>query len=114
MKTNTSKAVLITGASTGIGYESAKACIARGYQVYGSVRKQADADRLSKELGEHFAPLFFDVTDPAAVQAEIDRITPALQASGLHALVNNAGMGLGGPIQYQAPRRSGRLSIPCW
>jgi len=95
------KSILITGASTGIGYEAAKACIARGYQVYGSVRKQADADRLSNELGGHYAPLFFDVTDADAVVAEIDRITPELKDRGLHALINNSGIAKGGPIQYQ-------------
>jgi len=96
-----SKAVLITGVSTGIGYEAAKACIARGYKVYGSVRKEADALRLRAELGEAYEPLLFDVTDEEAVLSEIQRITPMLGDEGLHALINNSGIALGGPILYQ-------------
>jgi short-subunit dehydrogenase len=57
------KYVLITGASTGIGYAAASDLTSHGYHVFGSVRKQVDADRLQAALGEHFTPLFFDVTD---------------------------------------------------
>ena len=96
-----SKAVLITGVSTGIGYEAAKACIARGYQVYGSVRKESDAIRLSKEFGDSYIPLMFDVTDEEAVKSEIQRIIPMLGPAGLHTLINNSGIAIGGPILYQ-------------
>jgi NAD(P)-dependent dehydrogenase (short-subunit alcohol dehydrogenase family) len=60
------KHILITGVSTGIGYAAAQA-IAKGYHVYGSVRKQADADMVQRQLGPHFSPLLFDVTDHAAI-----------------------------------------------
>ena len=43
--------IVITGASTGIGWASAKLLLDRGFRVFGSVRKQADADRLRSELG---------------------------------------------------------------
>ncbi len=39
------RTVVITGASTGIGYAIVQELIARGYQVIGTVRKQEDADR---------------------------------------------------------------------
>ena len=55
------KNIIITGASTGIGYATTKACINKGYRVLGSVRKQKDADRLSTKFGSAFIPLIFDV-----------------------------------------------------
>ena len=61
------KSVVVTGASTGIGWGCVKVLIGKGFRVFGSVRKQADADRLSKEFGANFVPLIFDVTDEAAV-----------------------------------------------
>ena len=63
------RSVVVTGASTGIGWAIAKFLIVRGYRVFGSVRKQADADRLTGEFGANFTPLLFDVTDEAAVLA---------------------------------------------
>ena len=44
------RSVVITGASTGIGWASAKMLLDRGFRVFGSVRKQADADRLKKRV----------------------------------------------------------------
>src|SRR6185369_4800424 len=63
------KSVVITGASTGIGFACSKLLLARGFRVFGSVRKPADAERLRSELGANFTPLLFDVTDEAAVKA---------------------------------------------
>ena len=61
------KHILITGVSTGIRHAAAQALVAKGYHVYGSVRRQVDADTLQRELGTQFSPLLFDVTDPAAI-----------------------------------------------
>jgi NAD(P)-dependent dehydrogenase (short-subunit alcohol dehydrogenase family) len=63
------QSVVITGASTGIGWATAKLLLDRGFRVFGSVRKPADADRLKSEFGANFTPLLFDVTDEAAVLA---------------------------------------------
>jgi NADP-dependent 3-hydroxy acid dehydrogenase YdfG len=63
------QSVVITGATTGIGWATAKLLLDRGFRVFGSVRKQADADRLKSEFGANFTPLLFDVTDEAAVLA---------------------------------------------
>ena len=54
------KSVVVTGASTGIGWAAAKLLLERGFRVFGSVRKQADADRLKTEFGANFTPLIFD------------------------------------------------------
>ena len=92
------KSVVITGASTGIGWATAKLLIDRGYRVFGSVRKQADADRLRSEFGANFTPLIFDVTDEAAVLAAALEVRIALNGETLAGLVNNAGIAVAGPV----------------
>ena len=79
------KSVVVTGASTGIGWGCVKVLIASGFRVFGSVRKQADADRLSKEFGANFMPLIFDVTDEAMVAAGAQQVKTALGAAGIRA-----------------------------
>ena len=64
------RAVVVTGASTGIGYGICAVLLQKGFRVFGSVRSQKDAERLQAELGaEAFTPLVFDVTNEAAVKA---------------------------------------------
>ena len=94
------KAILITGVSTGIGNAAARALVERGYQVFGSVRRQEDAERLQEELGDHFTPLLFDVTDSAAITAAVKQVAEATGSEGLYALVNNAGIVIPGPLKY--------------
>jgi len=92
------RSVVITGASTGIGWASAKLLLDKGFRVFGSVRKQADADRLKNEFGEHFTSLLFDVTDEAAVLAAAREVRTALNGETLAGLVNNAGIAVTGPV----------------
>jgi NAD(P)-dependent dehydrogenase (short-subunit alcohol dehydrogenase family) len=66
--------------------------------VFGSVRKAQDAERLSKEFGEQFSPLLFDVTDEAAVQAAAENVREQLDGEILFGLVNNAGVAVPGPL----------------
>jgi len=92
------KSVVITGASTGIGWAAAKLLLDRGFRVFGSVRKQADADRLKSEFGTNFTPLLFDVTDEAAVLAAAREVRSQLNGETLTGLVNNAGIAVPGPV----------------
>jgi NAD(P)-dependent dehydrogenase (short-subunit alcohol dehydrogenase family) len=92
------QSVVITGASTGIGWATAKLLLDRGFRVFGSVRKQADADRLKGEFGANFTPLLFDVTDEAAVLAAAREVRTALGGETLSGLVNNAGVAVAGPL----------------
>ena len=92
------KSVVVTGASTGIGWATAKLLLDRGFRVFGSVRKQADADRLKTEFGANFTPLLFDVTDEAAVLAAAREVRAALNGEKLAGLVNNAGIAVSGPV----------------
>jgi NADP-dependent 3-hydroxy acid dehydrogenase YdfG len=61
------QSVVVTGVSTGIGWGITKVLIANGFTVFGSVRRQSDADRLQREFGEAFTPLIMDVTDRQVV-----------------------------------------------
>jgi NAD(P)-dependent dehydrogenase (short-subunit alcohol dehydrogenase family) len=92
------RSVVITGASTGIGWASAKLLLDRGFRVFGSVRKGPDADRLQSEFGSNFTPLIFDVTDEAAVLAAAREVRSALKGETLAGLVNNAGIAVSGPV----------------
>jgi NAD(P)-dependent dehydrogenase (short-subunit alcohol dehydrogenase family) len=92
------QSVVITGASTGIGWATAKLLLDRGYRVFGSVRKPADAERLKTEFGANFVPLLFDVTDEAAVLAAAREVRAALGGETLFGLVNNAGIAVAGPV----------------
>lgn len=94
------KSVVVTGVSTGIGWGVVKVMTAQGFQVFGSVRKQADADRLRQEFGERFVPLIFDVTDEAAVHTEAARVAAMLGGATLAGLVNNAGVAVTGPLLH--------------
>ncbi len=94
------KSVVITGVSTGIGWGAVKVLTTKGFHVFGSVRKQADADRLRADFGDAFTPLIFDVTDEAAVQAGARQVETALAGVTLAGLVNNAGIAVAGPLLY--------------
>ncbi|HZR71572.1 SDR family oxidoreductase [Bradyrhizobium sp.] len=91
------RSVVITGVSTGIGWASAKLLLDRGFRVFGSVRKAADAERLRSEFGANFTPLLFDVTDEAAIRVAAGAVRTALNGETLAGLVNNAGIAVAGP-----------------
>lgn len=92
--------VVVTGASTGIGWGCVKVLTAAGFHVFGSVRKPADAERLTKEFGANVTPLLFDVTDEAAVAEGARKVEAALGNDTLSGLVNNAGIAVPGPLLY--------------
>ncbi len=95
---NKSKNILITGASTGIGYDLAKTFVDAGYTVFGSVRNQSDAARLREELGSNIHPLVFDVTNHKAVDEVAEKLNEKIGVEGLGGLINNAGIAVGGPF----------------
>jgi NAD(P)-dependent dehydrogenase (short-subunit alcohol dehydrogenase family) len=90
------QSVMVTGVSTGIGWGATKVLLSRGFRVFGSVRKQADADRLLREFGGGFHPLIMDVTDSAAVRRSAAQVSDQLGSRTLAALVNNAGVAVPG------------------
>src|SRR5690606_12662916 len=98
------KHILITGISSGIGYAAARDLISHGYHVFGSVRREEDAQRLRDELGPGVTPLLFDVTDHSAIESAVAQMTEALNGQNLTALVNNAGITTSGPMLHRSIR----------
>ena len=101
--------VVITGVSSGIGLGTSKALIETGYRVFGSVRRQEDADRVKRELGDAFIPLFFDVTNPEHIRVSAKQVGEALGDEPLKALINNAGISELGPIELLPVERYRKL-----
>src|SRR6266511_4945748 len=95
------KSVVVTGTSSGIGWGTASVLIRNGMRVFESVRKQEDANRLAAEFGSAFTPLVFDITDAAAVRAAAEQVREQLGGETLFGLVNNAGIGVAGPLMHQ-------------
>lgn len=94
---------LVTGASTGIGRATALRLAADGWTVLAGVRDEDAGERLAAEgPAGRVRPLSLDVTDPDQVLAAAARVreeSGASVAGGLDALVNNAGIGVGGPLE---------------
>jgi NAD(P)-dependent dehydrogenase (short-subunit alcohol dehydrogenase family) len=99
----TSKDVVVTGVSTGIGHATTKVLISRGFRVFGSVRKQADADRLQTEFGNGYVPLIMDISDTDAVHQAAQQVGSMIGDRNLVGLVNNAGIVVSGPLLYLRP-----------
>jgi len=98
-----SKDVVVTGVSTGIGWGTTKVLVSKRFRVFGSVRKQTDADRLQKEFGEGFVPLLMDITDADAVHQAAQKVGSMIGDRNLVGLVNNAGIVVSGPLLYLRP-----------
>ena len=98
--TNKSRAVLVTGTSSGIGRGLCQALIKRGYKVFGTVRNRKDATELKKEFGENLDALLVDVTDEKQVIKAKERVQNYLNGKPLTALINNAGIATLGPVEF--------------
>ncbi len=88
------QAVLVTGASSGIGLNIATRLAAEGYYVYAGARKPADLERL--DAMDNVSAVRLDVTVASDIAAAVEFVTG--QGRGLAGVVNNAGVGLFGPM----------------
>jgi NAD(P)-dependent dehydrogenase (short-subunit alcohol dehydrogenase family) len=93
-------AVLITGASTGIGLACALRLDRRGWRVYAGVRREADATRLQGLGSGRMSPVLLDVTDSTQVAAVRTQLEEGMREHGLDLLVNNAGIAAAGPLEF--------------
>jgi NAD(P)-dependent dehydrogenase (short-subunit alcohol dehydrogenase family) len=100
MAGNASGAVVVTGASTGIGRATALLLDGRGYRVFAGVRKEADADELRRRGSDRLTPVTLDVTKADQIDSAREQVAASVGNGGLAGLVNNAGVGAGGPIEF--------------
>src|SRR5260370_6992580 len=87
-----SKDGVVNGGYSGNGWGTTKVLVSNGFRVFGSVRKQADADRLQREFGNGFVPLMMDITDADAVHQAAQKVGSMIGDRNLVGLVNNAGI----------------------
>ncbi len=94
---NEERAVVITGASTGIGEATAYLFARQGFRVFATVRRDQDADRL-RASGLPIETLLLDVTDTSSVSRAALKVRAATGGK-LFGLVNNAGIAVAGPLE---------------
>ena len=102
--TNGTRTVVITGASTGIGEACAMRLDRHGWRVFAGVRKDADGERLKQQASDRLTPIMLDVTDEAQIAAAKEAVGATVGEAGLDGLVNNAGVGIGGPLEFLTPQ----------
>jgi NAD(P)-dependent dehydrogenase (short-subunit alcohol dehydrogenase family) len=93
------RSVLVTGASTGIGYDIARLLAARGWQVFAGVRREEDERRVQALAPALIVPVRLDVTEADSIAAARDLIEATVGSAGLDGLVNNAGIVVAGPVE---------------
>jgi NAD(P)-dependent dehydrogenase (short-subunit alcohol dehydrogenase family) len=93
-------AVVVTGASTGIGEATTRELRGRGFDVFAAVRREEDAERARSE---GMRSVLLDVTDPASVASAAAEVEGALDGKRLAGVVNNAGVAISGPIEFVSP-----------
>ena len=95
------RAVLVTGASTGIGEACALRMHARGFLVYAGVRRTVDGDALrARASSDRLVPVMLDVTSEEHIAEVGRRIEAERGERGLDGLVNNAGIAAAGPLEF--------------
>jgi NAD(P)-dependent dehydrogenase (short-subunit alcohol dehydrogenase family) len=94
-------AVLITGASSGIGKASALLLDRSGYRVFAGVRREQIAESLKAEASELMTPVILDIAEPEQIAGAVDTVRESLRDDvQLAALVNNAGVAVVGPLEF--------------
>ncbi len=89
------KSILITGCSSGIGYDAAHGLKARGWRVFAACRRPEDCARL---IEEGFESPLLDYTDPATLETALAEVLAATGGT-LDALFNNGAYGLPGAVE---------------
>jgi len=92
-------AVLVTGASSGIGRAIATTLAEQGYLVLAGMRRESDAKELDR-LHPRLKPVILDVTDDTTLTDVAQLLEAELGERGLAGLINNAGIAQVGPLEY--------------
>jgi NAD(P)-dependent dehydrogenase (short-subunit alcohol dehydrogenase family) len=93
------KTILVTGASSGIGWATSLELAEKGWRVFAAVRKEADAKKLRDASSGKVTPVIMDIVDYESVKHGAQEIEKALGGAGLDALFNNAGISVQGPLE---------------
>lgn len=93
------KAVVITGASTGIGAACAWHLDRLGFTVLAGVRRMEDGEALKAQASARLQPIILDVTDAKSIEQARQGVAELVGARGLAGLVNNAGIAVAGPLE---------------
>jgi NAD(P)-dependent dehydrogenase (short-subunit alcohol dehydrogenase family) len=94
------KSVVISGASSGIGEACALHLDRLGWRVFAGVRREEDGEALREKASERLSPLLLDVTESASIAKAHQTVAETVNSHGLDGLVNNAGIPLGGPLEF--------------
>ncbi|MCP4682966.1 MAG: SDR family NAD(P)-dependent oxidoreductase [Desulfobacterales bacterium] len=97
---NINKSVLVTGASSGIGWDCALELDRMGWTVFAGVRKEEDGRKLGDASSGNIIPVVMDIVDYESVKQAAVIIGDELNGAGLDALVNNAGISVQGPLEF--------------
>jgi NAD(P)-dependent dehydrogenase (short-subunit alcohol dehydrogenase family) len=97
---NSHGAVVVTGASSGIGAACALHLDRLGYLVFAGVRKKEDGDALKGRASERLRIVFIDVVDATSIATAAETVEAAVAGGGLSGLVNNAGIAVVGPLEF--------------
>ncbi|MFJ9608417.1 SDR family NAD(P)-dependent oxidoreductase [Kitasatospora sp. NPDC101176] len=93
------RAVVITGASSGLGKACALQLSRVGFHVYAGVRRPEDGERLHAAATGRLTPVVLDVTDEESVRNAVRAIAGPAGTAGLYGLVNNAGIAVTAPLE---------------
>ena len=93
-------AVMITGASSGIGKVCALTLERLGYRVFAGVRREEDGLALIQKATGHLNWLLLDVTDASSIAVAVDTVATSVGEKGLAGLINNAGLSGIGPLEF--------------
>ena len=105
MNQTTIQSIVVTGASTGIGKACALHLDQLGFRVFACVRKQKDAGDLQQQASERLIQLYLDVTQPESIAAAARVVSTGAGEAGLAGLVNNAGIAVGGTLEFIPPEK---------
>lgn len=93
------RAVLVTGASRGLGRSVTLHLAELGFRVYAGVRRDEDGASLRRDGGDGVRPILLDVTRDEQIEAAEETIAAEVGGDGIWGLVNNAGIAILGPME---------------
>lgn len=94
------RAVVVTGASRGIGEACALYLDKLGFHIFAGVRKKEDGETLKQKASSRLTPVIIDVTDAASIKSAVETVANSVKETGLAGLVNNAGIAVAGPLGF--------------